>query len=389
MERTPVLWIADSLAADAGTERQVVELSRWIRQRYQLHIATFEAHEPRVVDRGIPFEGFPLQAIWTPRGLRQLSRLASFIREKKIQVVHGFMPKSSLAAAMAGTMGGAPVILGSRRNLGYHYNGRTMMLTRLLNRFTTRIVANSQAAKQAAVELEGICADKVDVVYNGVDLEKFYPAGLEPAETAIPIPSGARVVGIVANYRPVKNLALFLRSAALVAQRFPDVRFLLVGSGTMEADLRSLAENLGIADRVIFTSGQGEVLPWLHRMCIGCLCSSSEGFSNSILEYMAVGLPVVATDVGGNGEAIQEGQTGFLVKDATPEAFARPLLRLLEDESLRSRMGVQGLERCREEFELSQAARRLGQYYEWLLGRPSGYDENVATAVVRNPDSFA
>lgn len=388
MERTPVLWIADSLAADAGTERQVVELSRWIRQRFDLYIVTFEALEPRLSGDNITFQGFPLGAIWTPHGLRQLSRLAGFIRDKNVQLVHGFMPKSSLAASIAGAMAGTPVILASRRNLGYHYTPRTMVLTRLLNRFVTRIVANSEAAKQAAVELEGIRADKIDVVYNGVDLDKFYPAGPVPEEPEVQVPDG-RVVGVVANYRPVKNLEMFLRSAAIVARRFPDVHFLLVGTGTLEASLRSLAEELGISERVILTSGQGDVLPYLHRMSIGCLCSSSEGFSNSILEYMAVGLPVVATDVGGNAEAIQEGRTGFLVRDALPEAFAAPIIRLLEDEPLRRRMGRNGLDRCREEFELSQAARRLGQYYEWLLGRSPTDSTSVAPAVAGNPDSFA
>jgi glycosyltransferase involved in cell wall biosynthesis len=286
-------------------------------------------------------------------------------------VVHGFLPKSSLAAAIAGAMGGAPVVLASRRNLGYHYTARTLMITRILNRFVTRIVANSQAARSVTVEREGVCADKIDVVYNGVDTEKFYPAGVMPENPAVAIPSGLRVVGIVANYRPVKNLELFLRSAAIVARKVPDACFLLVGSGTMESALRSLAEELGIAGQVIFTSGRGTVLPYLHRMCIGCLCSSSEGFSNSILEYMAAGLPVVATDVGGNAEAVLQGQTGFLIKEASPETFAAPIIRLLEDEQLRNQLGRNGLERCRSEFELGHAAKRLAQYYEWLLGRPS------------------
>ena len=371
MEKIRVLWLADSLAGNAGTEGQVVELSRRLRTRVDLHVATFETSEPRLPADYITFAGFPVNALWGPRGMRQIVRLAAFIRSRNIQVVHGFMPKASLAGAIAGAIAGAPVILTSRRNLGYHYTPRSLMLTRAVNRFVTRIVANSEAARTVAIEREGVHPDKIDVLYNGVDVDKFHPAGLAAEQTELPVPPEARVVGIVANYRPVKNLPLFLRAAAIVAREIPDTWFLLVGTGAMENSLRELAGELGISGRVIFTGGHGRVLPYLHRMSVGCLCSNSEGFSNSILEYMAAGLPVVATDVGGNAEAVQDGRTGFLVKELTPEAFAAPILRLLQDEELRNRMGHMGLQRCRREFDLGHAAERLSQYYEWLLRMPA------------------
>jgi glycosyltransferase involved in cell wall biosynthesis len=111
------------------------------------------------------------------------------------------------------------------------------MLTRAVNCFVTRIVANSEAARTIAVEREGVHPDKIDVLYNGVDVDKFHPAGLAAEQTELPIRPEARVVGIVANYRPVKNLTLFLRAAAIVAREIPDTWFLLVGTGAMENSL--------------------------------------------------------------------------------------------------------------------------------------------------------
>jgi glycosyltransferase involved in cell wall biosynthesis len=295
--------------------------------------------------------------------------MASFIRSENIQVVHGFMHKGSMGAALAGRLSSAPVILTSRRNLGYHHTRWSLTQTRIANRFVTRIVANSEKAKQVTAEIEGVDPGIIDVLYNGVNTDDFYPSSAPRHDLPVAIPRDSRVVGIVANYRPVKDLVLFLKAAAIVTRTSDDVYFLLVGRGPLEHDLRALANELNISDRVIFTCGNGEVLPYLHRMCIGCLSSESEGFSNSLLEYMAVGLPVVAVDVGGNSEAVVDGKTGFLVRSRTPEAFAAPILRLLADESMRLRMGQAGLQRCLKEFDIAGAATRLADYYDGLCGK--------------------
>jgi L-malate glycosyltransferase len=201
----------------------------------------------------------------------------------------------------------------------------------------------------------------VDVLYNGVDLERYAPGHSEPA-----------TIGIVANYRPVKDLDLFLRAARLVAAEVPEAVFLLAGQGPLRDQLGRLAEELGISGRVTFTDGRGEVPAHLRRMSIGCLSSQSEGFSNAILEYMAAGLPVIATDVGGNAEAIDYGVTGYLVRERTPEAFARPIVELLRDRNRRDEMGRRALERCRERFEIGGAIRRLEDYYSALISTPRG-----------------
>ena len=153
------------------------------------------------------------------------------------------------------------------------------------------------------------------------------------------------MVGIVANLRPVKDHALFLHSAKL-ANQIPDAAFLLAGRGELYDDLRKLAAELGIGDRVFFTQGEGNMMDWLSRMAIGCLSSISEGFSNAIMEYMAAGMPVVAIDVGGNRDAVVDGETGYLVPQRSPEKFAEPIIKLLRNDELRASMGAKGFERC-------------------------------------------
>jgi glycosyltransferase involved in cell wall biosynthesis len=230
---------------------------------------------------------------------------------------------------------------------------------------------------------------KIDVLYNGVDMERYARrpdlAGFSGSPA---IPPQFRIVGIVANYRPVKDLPLFLRAARIVAGAVPDAAFLLVGQGPQRAELTHLAAELGIADRVFFTDGNGAVPDHIARMTVACLSSASEGFSNAFLEYMAAGLPVVATDVGGNAEAIQDGPSGYLVRTQAPEALAMPIIRLLQNESLRATMARASNERCREKFDIGQAICELEDYYVELLkvvSPPGGFGNrsNPREAVIR------
>ena len=361
-----VLWVCDTVAHNAGTERQVIEIGRRLDpDKFRIYLATFEGGQPAAASDAFDLNVFPMVSVWTAQGARQIVRMASMIRSQRIAIVHSFMFKSAIAGVLAGRLGGARVILTSRRDLGYFYTPRQLAVLRLLNRMTTRITANSEAARLVAARMEQIDASRIDVLHNGVDMQAFgNDTGEEPA---VPVPRDAKVVGIVANYRPVKDLPLFLKAAAVAAKEMPDAVFLLVGAGTLEGELKELARSSGIAGRTIFTCGRGAVPPYLRRMCIGCLSSESEGLSNSILEYMAAGLPVVATDTGGNGELIEDGRTGFLVRERTPEAFAAPILRLLRDDGMRTRFGQAGLERCRRMFDVSVAVENTQTYYEKLV----------------------
>jgi glycosyltransferase involved in cell wall biosynthesis len=163
---------------------------------------------------------------------------------------------------------------------------------------------------------------------------------------------------------------LFLRSAKLVADQIPDAAFLLAGRGELYDDLRKLAADLGIGDRVFFTQGEGNMMDWLSRMSIGCLTSISEGFSNAIMECMAAGMPVVAIDVGGNRDAVVDGETGYLVPERSPEKFAEPVIKLLRNDELRASMGAKGFERCLQLFEVQKTIGQLEDYYRSLLRGP-------------------
>jgi glycosyltransferase involved in cell wall biosynthesis len=264
-------------------------------------------------------------------------------------------------------------VVTSRLNTGYWYTPRLLRLYRVLNSSTTRILTNSEFAKQVVLDAERAPAGKITVWYPGVDLARYGRSAGDPhAALALGIPEARPVVGIVANYREVKDLPLFLRAAQKVAAAMPEPVFLLAGSGELKAELERLAVSLGIGGRVFFSDGRGAVPDYLARMAVACLSSKSEGLPNAILEYMAAGLPVVATDVGGNAELIEDGSNGFLVRSRDPEAFARPIIELLRNHELRERMGQRGLARARARFDRAGAVRSLEDFYRCTAAEARG-----------------
>jgi glycosyltransferase involved in cell wall biosynthesis len=366
--RIRVCLLCDTVGNDAGTERQVVETARRLDQnKFEVHVCCLETSPQLNGLKGhCQTAVFPTARVNSWSGIRQAARFRRYLDRHHVQIVHAYMNKTAMFAVLT-SLASSRMVVTSRLNIGYWYTPALRTVFRLLNLRTNAVMANSQEAKRVAVAAESLDPDKVAVVYQGLDMTVFN-LGLGDASVSerLGIPRSSRVIGIVANLRPVKDIPLFLRAARLVAQEFDDVVFLIAGHGEQYQELCQLACELGLQERVFFTRGEGKIMDYLSRMCIACLSSFSEGFSNAVMEYMAAGLPVVATDVGGNRDAIVDGQTGYLVRERTPEALAKPLIHLLRNEDLRLQMGLAGFQRCTEYFEVSKTIRQLEQFYDSL-----------------------
>jgi glycosyltransferase involved in cell wall biosynthesis len=363
------MFALDSFNSQAGTENQLIELIRGMdSRRFELFTACVEDALPprRLAALATPMV-FPMTRVFSFNGFRQVLRLRSHINRMQIDIVHTFMVRATILGVLAARGSSCKVILTSRRNLGYWYTPFYLNVFRILNRMTSRVVANSEAAKRAAIEIEDLQGSRIDVLYNGVQLARFSGSGDPSLLDRLGIPRPSRIIGIVANYRSVKDLPMFLRAASRIASRHPDALFLLVGQGPLRQSLETLTEQLGIREKVFFTDGEGPVPGYLPLLYIGCLTSLNEGFSNAILEYMAAGLAVVATDVGGNREAVVDGVTGFLTPVGDENIFAQRVISLLEDDDLRKTMGECGRARCAEHFSMEACVREHEKYYESLL----------------------
>ena len=363
--RMRVCLLCDTVGVDAGTERQVVETAKRLdKNKFEVHVCCLETSpQLKGLEGHCQTAVFPTASVNSWSGIFQAARFRRYLDHHHIQIVHAHMNKTAMFAVLS-SLACARIVITSRLNIGYWYTPTWRTVFRILNLRTNAVMANSQEAKRVAVEAEHLNPDKVEVVYQGVDMTVFnLGLGDASASERLGVPRSGRVVGIVANLRPVKDIPLFLRAARVVAQEFDDVVFLVAGSGEKFPELSQLVSELGLQDRVFFTRGEGKIMDYLSRMCIGCLTSFSEGFSNAVMEYMAAGLPVVATDVGGNRDAIIDGETGYLVRERTPEALAQALIHLLRNEDLRLQMGLAGFQRCTEHFEVSKTIRQLEQFY--------------------------
>jgi glycosyltransferase involved in cell wall biosynthesis len=168
---------------------------------------------------------------------------------------------------------------------------------------------------------------------------------------------------VVGRLSPEKRVDLFLRAAAQVLSRVPESRFLVVGGGEPRGDLKALASSLGLGARAIFTGARSDVAALLAAMDLLVLASDFEGLPNSVMEAMAAGRPVVATDLGGCRELVSPGETGFLVPTGSAHALGEKMAAILELPDRGRAMGRAGLERIRIRFGVDLMARRFEELY--------------------------
>ncbi len=242
---------------------------------------------------------------------------------------------------------------------------------RFIGHAVHRFIALSRDLERYLVGPVGIPAAKVSQVYNGVDCDRFRP----PAN---PRDGDPLVIGTVGRMKTVKNQTLLCRAFADLAARRPDLaagaRLRLVGSGPLAAECRNIAAAAGIADRLDLVGDSDTVEEELRAMDVFVLPSLAEGISNTILEAMASGLPVIATRVGGNPELIADGDSGVLVAVEDEAAMSTALERYLDDGDLRRRHGQRGRELALERFSLNGMIDAYDRVYRGLAragSRPS------------------
>ena len=279
----------------------------------------------------------------------------------------------------------ARLVPGVRRVHGVHgrdvfdlegRNRKYNLLRRAIRPLVQRYTAVSRDLARWLVETIGVAPHKVVQIYNGVDQERFTPHG-DDARGELPagfLPPDALVIGTVGRLAAVKDQATLIRAFARLGDQVPEqtagrLRLVLVGDGPERANLETLVGELGLNDRVWLAGDQQAVPAWLRTLDIFVLPSLGEGISNTILEAMATGLPVVATRVGGNPELVTPGESGLLVPPGDSESLAGALAQLVADPDLRQSMGEAGLARVRRDFHWENTVARYLEVYDGLLGR--------------------
>ncbi|HSE24455.1 MAG TPA: glycosyltransferase [Pyrinomonadaceae bacterium] len=371
-----VIQLFDSFR-QGGTEWQTVQLTRLLHEsgKHRLFLASLNDEGPlrsEVEKLGFhEIPSFPLQNFYNLNAAKQLSRLTSFLRNNKIDLVHAHDFYTNIFGVAASRLAGVRACIASRRETeGLRSPAKRWVERRAFNA-AAAVVANAEAIRRQLIA-EGLPAHKVVTIHNGLNVAHVTPrinAQRADLLQSFNLPNGRRFVTIVANMRHVmKDQASFLRAAQLTRAVLPYSSFILAGEGEQMPHLQQLAAELGLADSSFFIGRCNRIADLLAISDV-CVLSSKgvEGFSNSILEYMAAGRPVVATDVGGAREAVVDDETGYVVKPQDFQAMAAHLISLLRDPEKALAMGAQGRKRVLEQFSCEAQLKRVEELYAKLL----------------------
>jgi glycosyltransferase involved in cell wall biosynthesis len=368
-----------------GTEKQVANLTkRMDRRAFDVSFACMNRWGEMIQEiedrQGIEVSEYPLESLYELNAFRQQWRFAKALRRNCTQILHSYNFYANMFSLPAAKLAGVPCIVASIRDMGIYLSPMKLRAQKLVCRLADRIVVNADAIRDWLVE-QGYPAGKIVVIRNGVDTSRFRAHDDGAAlRRELSIPVGAPLVVMLARLNPTKGIDCFLEAAVKIRERHPDVHFLAVGEcytrnaeGEIVVDSRYRRElqdrttSLGLADRVHFTGLRKDVPGILAAAAVSVLPSISEGISNTLLESMAAGVPVVATRVGGTPEVIRDGEQGLLVAPGDPQAIADAILTVLGDPALSARLAANGRRRVREEFSFEAVVRRTEDLYCELL----------------------
>jgi len=379
-QRVRLLEMA-TIFAIGGTERQLVELANGLDpERFDTRLACFHRTGPllsQLKDQRPPAE-FKINSLFGKETLRQQLKLAGFLDEQRIEVFHaqGFYP--NVFGVPAARFARVPVVIASIRDLGDRRSRMQQLAQRVACSLADAVVVNAEVVQRQLVG-EGWPAKKIRVIHNGVELSRFSSsmrdraASDAAARRALHLPEGPLVV-VVSRLGPAKGIEPFIDAAALVAARLPNARFAIVGDAepseagkVYRAALEARARRSGLGDRLVFTGFRLDIPQLLAQASVAVIPSLSEATSNALLESMASGASVVATNVGGNPDVVEDGLSGLLVPPANPDALARSIHRLLEWPEEAARLGEAGRELVHRRFSMEQMVRSTEQLYLDLL----------------------
>jgi glycosyltransferase involved in cell wall biosynthesis len=302
---------------------------------------------------------------------RALRLLCSHLSQIRPDILHAFLPGSVIYASSARVLGRVPCTIASRRSLVdcYRPNDRLAAIADMIaTRAADFVLGNSEAIIQEVVRLDGVPDSRTQVIYNGVDTERFSPLKRPGLRCQFGWSEEHMVFGMVANFFSYKRHLDFVRAAALIRAAVPQARFLLVGEDRGEMPtVQKAIEEAGLAPYIKILPGTKAPELAFAAMDVYICASETEGFSNVLLEAMATGLPVIATDVGGNREAVAEGVNGRLVPAHAPEQIARAAVELATNPDRLRQFSLSSRSRAEELFSLRKMVQAHEDLYTQLV----------------------
>jgi glycosyltransferase involved in cell wall biosynthesis len=367
-----------------GTEKQVIELSRRIdSERYEMGFACLRRSGhllAELLSRGVTVDEYPIQSFFKLNFLRQQWRFFRQIRRDRVQIVHSYNFYANVFCVPAAKLAGVPCVVASLRDIGVYMTPTQRKVHKFACRFADHIIVNAEAIKSWLTR-QGYRESKISVIPNGVSIpaSEDYQYGAQKIREEFGVGKDAPLVTMIARIDRKKGVEDLIDAAAEVIEVYPEARFLVVG-GCFKSTDDGVAEDseyqdqlldrvvrLGLQGKLQFAGYRKNIHDVLRASSVSVLPSLSEGLSNTLLESMACGVPIVSTSVGGTPELIENGVHGSLVPPSDPVALAHALCRLIGDPELSKMLSSAAAKRVREDYSFEKMTKETESLYARLL----------------------
>lgn len=293
-----------------------------------------------------------------------IPKLAKLIKQIKPDIIHTHLFQARFYTTVARFFSGpVNLITHKHNNVNLIKHNIFIVFEMISIFFNNKVIAISQSVAQSLRKFEFVSSKKIFVLHNGIDFDRFNKIASNKAI----LPGKEIIIGLVCRLEPQKGISYLLLAMRTILAKFPNTKLEIVGDGSLRQELEEFSKKLGISNSVKFFGKFADVIPFYKRMNIFVLPSIYEGFGIVLLEAMAAGVPVVATNVDGIKEVVTDGKNGVLVKPKDPDAIADAVIKLIENDKLSERLVMAGYRRA-ESFDMKQHIFKLHNFYNNLLG---------------------
>lgn len=354
-----------------GMERVIQDLCRYVDPaKFRFTVLCLSVRGP-LADQ-IEAEGVPVIYCENQTRMGKYLRgleIGRILKEQRVDILQTHNTTAFIDGLIGARIAGVPVMIHTDHCKNYPIEWRWTVAENLASRLVDRVVAVSHHTKSELLHFEKIADSKVTVIHNGINPKLTRNVSADALRRELGLSPDDIVVGNVGRLEPQKGLDLLLAAAPEVLRAAPNVRFLIVGGGSLEADLKAQAVSLGISDRVVFTGWRTDAIDLMQLLDVFVSTSNFEGLPMVLLEATWFGKPIVATGVGGVPELVEDGFNGLILPDRDPARVAATLLRVVKDDVFRRRLGQNSRARYEERFTAQAMASAYQQIYEHYLQR--------------------
>jgi glycosyltransferase involved in cell wall biosynthesis len=368
-----------------GAERQVVELANRLGDDgFRVLVCALEDCNPladQLVRRDSDFRVVAKRGRYDPSVVWRVARL---MRQERIEVVHAFLFDAEMVARLAARLAGVPVVIASERNIDMRVGWVQWLGKRLTRSWFDVLIANSETGGRFNTRMYGIAPTRIRVIRNGVDVERFRPLDQTECRRAVGLPLGVPIVGMVAAFKRQKNYEDFLHLARRLRDRLPAVHLACVGeplrdnlqgAADYQREVLALVDRLRLHEHIAFLGRRDDMPSVYNSFDVTVLPSKREGTPNVLLESMACGVPVVASDISDNAHVVPDGRVGFVVPLGDVAMLTQRTFELLSDTVRRTTMGQAARRWVATEFSTAALVQRTAAIYTEALRRKLGHSD--------------